>query len=169
MRFERSRQSFCTRIVAATLAVVLMSSTVAPLRAAGQDPVTPGIAAASQDAVEHWKQELADAKARRTKGHQMEVGGFLLAIGGDILATVIALHCHEACDSAPALGLTAITSGIVVGMVGRARAQDANVEIGALLTREPKAPVSVAIPLGKDSPLSITVGQTTGVSYRVRW
>jgi hypothetical protein len=158
------------RVAALTLAVSFIGSSIAPLLAAGQDPVTvPASPAQTKDLVQQWQQELASAKLRRTKGRQMEVGGFLLALGGDIAAGLIAGHCRGDCAAAPVIGLSSIGVGLSLGFAGRARAQDANIEIAALLTRGPRLASGVAIPLGASSPISVTVGPTTGVSYRVRW
>jgi hypothetical protein len=174
MRFHAGRRSPLVQIAALVLTASIVGSFVTPLLAAGQDPSTrpasPSQIKDPKDPVERWKQELADAKIRRTKGRQMETGGFLLALGGDIVAGLIAGNCrHADCAAAPVIGLTSIGLGLSMGFVGRARAQDANIEIGALLTRGPQIGSSVAIPLGVSSPIAVTVGQTTGISYRVRW
>ena len=159
------------QIAAFVLTASMVGSSVAPLLAAGQAPSTL-LATPTQtlDLVEQWQQKLAAAKLRRTQGRHMEAGGFLLALGGDIVAGLIAGQCrHAGCAAAPVVGLTSIGVGVSLGFVGRARAQDANIEIAALLTRGPQLGSSVAIPLGTSSPISLTVGQTTGISYRVRW
>jgi hypothetical protein len=169
MRFHTRRQSSIARVVGGALAVSMASSFVAPLVAAAQDPAAPIVSRAqTKDPVEQWKQEMADAKLRRTKARHMEVGGFLLAFGSYVLSFAIIENCHG-CAAAPIVAIGGVSSGIALGYVGKTRVTDANVEIGALLARGPKTMPSVAVPLGKDSPFVVTVGQTTGVTYRVRW
>src|SRR5262249_16737461 len=138
---------------------------------AGQDPAQPPRGAGqTQDLVEQWKAELAAAKLRRTKGRHLEAGGFVVAIGADVLAGLIAGHCRSGdCAFAPIVGLTRLAGGIAMGIRGRDRVQDANVEIEALLVRGPKGGSSGPAPLGSTSGASAAGGRAIGVAWRVRW
>ena len=154
------------------LSLSLAASSITPILAADPQAATPSVnVGQTKDLVEQWKQELADAKLRRSKGRHLEVGGFLIVLGGDLLAATIVEHCHAGgCAAAPLVGAAGVAGGLTMGLVGRAQVHDANVEIGALITRGPAMPPSVAIPIGgTSSPISVTVGRTTGVTWRVRW
>jgi len=170
MMFHTRRQPSIARGVGLALVLTMVSSSAAPLLAAAQDPVTPVVTRVqTKDPVEEWKAEMAAAKLRRTKARQMEVGGFLLAFGTYVVSFAVAVNCHGHCGALPVVALGGLGTGITLGYIGKTRVTDANVEIGALLVREPRNGATVALPMGKDSPISITVGQTTGVAYRVRW